>query len=115
MGNGVWYYKWAAKKAADLEKSIQYQERKGNAWKRSLGQEISLSLIHIFLQRAEQELTHTQPDVRAMMRLVRAFHERYARNKEETNVLDYADMEHFALRALSDGEMCIRDRCRAVC
>lgn len=56
-----------------------------------------------FLQRAEQELTHTQPDVRAMMRLVRAFHERYARNKEETNVLDYADMEHFALRALSDG------------
>ncbi len=55
-----------------------------------------------FAERAHEELAHTQRDVCAMIRLVRAFHERYAENKADANVLDYSDMEHFALKALGD-------------
>lgn len=55
-----------------------------------------------FEQRAKEELDHTQQDVCAMIRLVRMFHENYAESKENANVLDYADMEHFALKALKD-------------
>jgi hypothetical protein len=32
-GGRIWYYKRVAKNATNLEKTIQYQERKGNAWK----------------------------------------------------------------------------------
>ncbi len=55
-----------------------------------------------FEVRVKRELAHTQQDVRAMMALARRFHARYAENKSEANVLDYSDMEHFALRAFRD-------------
>ena len=58
-----------------------------------------------FEARAERELAHTQQDVRAMLSLVRRFYEGYAENKAEANVMDYSDMEHFALRALGDEEV----------
>lgn len=54
---------------------------------------------------AGTELAHTQQDVCAMLALVRQFHEYYAECKSELNVLDYSDMEHFALRAFEDEEV----------
>ncbi|MEG0382286.1 MAG: UvrD-helicase domain-containing protein [Christensenella sp.] len=58
-----------------------------------------------FEKRVQAELLYTQEDACAMFALVRAFHERYAANKLEDGVLDYSDMEHFALTALSNDEV----------
>ncbi len=58
-----------------------------------------------FCETAKEELAHTQKDVDALVSLVRGFSQRYAEKKEERNVLDYEDLQHFALRALQDSEV----------
>ena len=55
-----------------------------------------------FEETAKEELAHTQRDVAALVSLARDFAERYTEKKEERNVLDYEDLQHFALRALND-------------
>ncbi len=58
-----------------------------------------------FEQTVGGELAHTQEDVRAMLRMVRLFYDRYTEKKAEVSALDYSDMEHFALRAFEDGQV----------
>ena len=58
-----------------------------------------------FESTAGEELKHTQEDICAFIGLVRAFSKAYAAQKEEKGVLDYEDLQHFALRALRDGSV----------
>lgn len=58
-----------------------------------------------FDEQVGRELAHTQQDVGAMLTLVRKFHKAYASDKSEANVLDYSDMEHFALQAFQEAEV----------
>jgi ATP-dependent helicase/nuclease subunit A len=54
---------------------------------------------------AARDIAHTLPAVRALSGLVRDMHSRYALYKEERGVLDYHDLEHKALLALSDARV----------
>ncbi len=88
-----------------LHESCKARIQKMYGEARKLLKEALLAAAEPFAERVQEELSHTQQDVRAMIRLVRAFHERYAGNKTDANVLDYSDMEHFALRALQDEDV----------
>ena len=54
------------------------------------------------LEEARAEVAHTLPALRALIRMTQAIEEKYARYKEERNLLDYGDLEHMALKALGD-------------
>lgn len=44
------------------------------------------------------------PDVEALAQLVQTFTEAYQTKKQERNLLDFSDLEHFALRILADAQ-----------
>lgn len=56
-------------------------------------------------EEAETELRHTLPALRALCKLTKKLHEAYGWFKQQRNLLDYHDLEHFALRVLSDEKM----------
>jgi len=60
------------------------------------------SLTPADMEEARQEVAFTLPALRALIRTVQAMDARYAKYKEERNLLDYNDLEHMALRALED-------------
>lgn len=66
----------------------------------------ALSLLPADLTEARQEVAYTLPALHALTRLVWAIDEKYARYKEERNLLDYGDLEHKALMALQDDGVC---------
>ena len=51
-----------------------------------------------------EELALSRPAVQALMDLVLDFGEAYAREKRRRGVLDFSDLEHFAVELLVDGE-----------
>ncbi len=51
-----------------------------------------------------EELALSRPAVQALMELVIDFLEAYAREKRRRGLLDFSDLEHFAVRLLLDGE-----------
>ena len=52
------------------------------------------------LDKAEKELRHTLPALRALCGLVRKMHDRYYALKQARNYLDYNDLEHLTLKVL---------------
>ena len=60
------------------------------------------SMLPEDLREASREIAYTLPALHALVRLVWAIDARYARYKEERNLLDYGDLEHKALAALAD-------------
>ena len=52
--------------------------------------------------RAEADLRHTLPPLRALLSLTQKMDERFFALKQQKNYLDYSDLEHLSLRALSD-------------
>ena len=68
----------------------------------------ALALLPGSRREAEEwvlEVGLTLPALRALSRLVRETHERYQQLKAERTLWDYSDLEHFALRALSQPEV----------
>ena len=53
-------------------------------------------------ERAEDDLSHTLPALRALCGLVKRMDERYFQLKQRRNYLDYSDLEHLTLKALND-------------
>ena len=51
-----------------------------------------------------EELALSRPAVQALMDLVMDFETAYAKEKKRRGVLDFSDLEHFAVRLLVDGE-----------
>ncbi|MBQ7455148.1 MAG: UvrD-helicase domain-containing protein, partial [Clostridia bacterium] len=60
------------------------------------------SMLPSSLAEARAEVAFTLPALRALVNLTKKIDSRYALYKEERNLLDYGDLEHFALRALRD-------------
>ncbi|NLA54107.1 MAG: UvrD-helicase domain-containing protein, partial [Clostridiales bacterium] len=54
------------------------------------------------LQKAKEDITFTQPALRALAVLTQRTHEHYGELKRAKQLLDYADLEHLALACLSD-------------
>ena len=72
-------------------------------WKKRIGD--ARKLFPEDLNRAEDELRHTLPAMRALCGLVRQMDERYFVLKQGRNYLDYNDLEHLTLKALRDPEV----------
>ncbi|MBQ4075022.1 MAG: UvrD-helicase domain-containing protein [Clostridia bacterium] len=53
-------------------------------------------------EKERADLAHTLPPLRALLSMVKKMHDLYQALKQQKNDLDYHDLEHFALRALSD-------------
>ncbi|MBR0227724.1 MAG: UvrD-helicase domain-containing protein [Clostridia bacterium] len=53
-------------------------------------------------ERAEADLQHTLPALRALCGLVKRMDERYFQLKQRRNYLDYSDLEHLTLKALEN-------------
>ena len=51
-----------------------------------------------------EELTLSRPAVLALMELVQDFLKAYSAEKRRRNVVDFSDLEHFAVQLLTDGE-----------
>ncbi|MBR5231515.1 MAG: UvrD-helicase domain-containing protein [Clostridia bacterium] len=62
----------------------------------------AVSMLPENIDEAREEILFTYPALRALARMVRDMHERFQQYKEEKNLLDYGDLEHFALKALAD-------------
>ncbi|MEG0834025.1 MAG: UvrD-helicase domain-containing protein [Christensenellaceae bacterium] len=55
-----------------------------------------------FEKNAEIQLAHTKKDVKAFIKFVRIFKNRYSVKKSDANTLDYEDLQHFTLRVFED-------------
>ena len=58
------------------------------------------------LEEARREVAFTLPALRALIALTQRIQEKFSRYKEERNLLDYGDLEHMALKALDDPQVC---------
>ena len=56
-------------------------------------------------ERAEDDLLHTLPALRALCGLVKRMDERYFLLKQRRNYLDYSDLEHLTLKALKNSDV----------
>ena len=56
-------------------------------------------------ERAEEDLKHTLPALRALCGLVKRMDERYFALKQRRNYLDYSDLEHLTLKALENPDV----------
>jgi len=65
----------------------------------------AVDMLPADIDEARGEVLFTYPALRALARMVRRMDEKYAIYKEEKNLLDYGDLEHRAIRALSDPQV----------
>ncbi len=72
---------------------------------KALAQE-ARSMLAADPQEERAQVAFTVPALRALARLVWAMDEKYSRYKEAKNLLDYGDLEHKALQALADPQVC---------
>lgn len=63
---------------------------------------IQESYFYQDLQKMQSDIENILPDVEALAALAQSFTEAYAQKKEERKVLDFSDIEHFALNILID-------------
>lgn len=59
-----------------------------------------------FNKMVSREIEHTLPDVEEIIQLYQLFFDRYEEIKKDKNALDFSDLEHKALAALSDLSVC---------
>lgn len=69
-------------------------------WKKRIQE--ARSLLPEDIHREQANIRHTLPALRGLLSLTQAYHEAYSALKRRKNLLDYTDLEHLALRALSD-------------
>ena len=61
--------------------------------------------LPVSTEKAEADLRHALPPLRALCGLAKRMHERYYELKQQKNFLDYSDLEHLTLRALQDPDV----------
>ena len=99
-GGKVSFARLSTKKAApeeDPDAAARFKELR-EQWKKQIGD--ARALLPEDADRAEQELLHPLPALRALCGLVQRMDEAYFALKQEKNYLDYSDLEHLTLRAL---------------
>ena len=72
-------------------------------WKKRVN--AARGLLPEHLERAEADLLHTLPPLRALCRLTHRMAGRYFQLKQARNYLDYSDLEHLTLKALKDPQV----------
>ena len=61
--------------------------------------------LPVTAEKAEADLRHALPPLRALCGLAQRMHERYYELKQQKNFLDYSDLEHLTLRALQNPDV----------
>ena len=61
--------------------------------------------LPVSAERAEQDLRHALPVLRALCGLAKRTHERFFELKQRKNLLDYSDLEHLTLKALNNPDV----------
>ena len=79
-----------------VERCLNLRERMKDLIKEAQG------LLPADLEEAKAEVAYTLPALRALIAMVWRIDEKYAKYKEERNLLDYGDLEHMALKALEE-------------
>lgn len=104
-GGKVAFARLATKKAAPEESADAAARFKDlrEQWKKRIAE--SRALMPADKEKAEEELRHTLPALRALCGLVRKMDERYFALKQDKNYLDYSDLEHLTLRALQNPDV----------
>lgn len=103
IAEGKWARLGTVRRGKDF--SVTLQERiKGlrDRYKKNIDH--SLKGIYGLSSEVLADLRKTEPSVRGMFQLVTEFTRRYEHKKELKNVLDYSDLEHYAIRLLLDPE-----------
>lgn len=59
-----------------------------------------------FIEIVSREIAYTLPDAEEIIRLYQLFLDRYEEMKQDKNALDFSDLEHKALAALSEPAVC---------
>ena len=100
-GGKTTFARLSTKKAPAEEKpelAEAYKELR-NQWKERI--QAARGLLPENMEAARDTLSHPMPALRALCRLTKAMGERYFAYKQNKNYLDYSDLEHLALKALS--------------
>ena len=99
--------KWdrmAANRDAQVEKELaEYVKDLRARWK----EEVDLIKETFFFQspgQMNEDLKSCAPVMRVMVELTQEFREMFAKEKAERNIIDFGDMEHFAIRILTRNE-----------
>ena len=89
-------------KKVDAEKSAQVKALR-ESWKK-LVEDIGKTYFFQSPREMEEDLALCRPVVKTLVELVKEFQCAYARKKAERNLIDFRDMEQFALRILTRKE-----------
>ena len=102
MGGKTAFGRLSTKKAPPEENPALAEQFKllREIWKKRIN--AARSLLPELPEQAERDLMHTLPALRALCGITRRMHERYFALKQARNYLDYHDLEHLTLKALSD-------------
>lgn len=90
-----------APKNAEYDESLAERFSKMREKMKDLATE-AYSMVPYDLEEAKKEIAYTLPSLRALIALTNDMWKRYAELKEKRDLLDYNDLEHRALKALSD-------------
>ena len=105
-GGKTAFERLSTKKAAPEENpdaAAQYKALR-EEWKKRIQE--ARKILPDQMEQAREELAHTLPALRALCQLTRRMEEKYFAFKQKKNYLDYSDLEHLCLKALSDPQVC---------
>jgi len=100
-GGKTTFDRLSTKKAGPEENPGKAEEYKAlrEEWKEKIKQ--ARDLLPENPDAAQADLMHTLPALRALCRMTESMHEKFTALKQQKNLLDYSDLEHLALKALS--------------
>lgn len=90
----------SAKKAEDVEEYKKEQVKKLREEGKGILKDLSERYFSETLKEAAETLLCCRKPVEILIRLTEEFMERFGERKREKNIIDFTDMEHFALRIL---------------
>lgn len=104
--SGVKYARLSAKKDVNVSDTLKEQVKDGRSQVKDILNELRDSYFSMPAQQVLESLQRCSVPVTALIDVTLAFAEAFAAKKREKNLVDFADMEHFALEILwkKDGE-----------
>ena len=101
-GGKTAFFRLSTKKAApeeDPDAAARFKDLR-EEWKKRVSE--ARKILPVSEDRAEEDLRHTLPALRALCGLARKIDEKYFSAKQARNFLDYSDLEHLTLKALQN-------------
>lgn len=96
------YVRWTAakNKPATEDPAVRDQLKKMRETYKKTLKTLKETYFAVSEERVLEELAGIRPHMEELVRLVRLFHERFGENKRKKNIVDFSDLEHYALQIL---------------